>query len=462
MYKDKSTCASIRSNSLTIKPLAVAAALFVMAGQVHASVNGATVAAGAATINTSGTTTTINQSTDRAVIHWKSFDIAGNETVQINQPASTSAILNRVDSTAGTHIDGTLNANGRVFVVNPNGVVVGSGGKINADGVVLSTLDVSDANFMQSPGTRGNTLSFQRAPSVAEASIVNDGTITSAGGGISLFGNQVVNSATGTLKTNGTEGVRGALNVNSLNLVAADSIDAYQDSFGPGSNSGISLAWASALANSQNNLVANDGAIALNAGQVRLQAENGQGVKGVAVRNTGSIDAAGYANPGSNAIYNSYVNVQLRSSSEGSMDVGGTINSQGAVTMVTGNGPLTVKGSINANGQYGTVLMGGSGLININADADIFAGNYLQINNPYSGLASAVSIDGNVAANKYVDVTGGTVSVNGSVSAGVSPTSPGYAKFTGDSVQVRPGSVHAATYYVTEGGKTTTYYPGQN
>jgi filamentous hemagglutinin family protein len=277
--------------------------LFAVASQAHATVNGGKVAAGAAAITTNGTTTTINQSTDRAVINWNSFDIGANEKVQINQPASTSAVLNRVNSATGTRIDGELTASGRVFVVNPNGVVVGESGKINANGVVLSTLDVSDANFMESPNNQyGSTLSFRRLASASEASVVNDGAITAAEGGISLFGNQVINN--GTLRAAGDQGgdifgpSRGKAYVNTINLVAADAIDAMQnydsgEYYGGYVYTGLLVPNAApvvAASPSANNLVVNSGAIELTGGQVKLQAASPASSGDAAVvRNTGSI-----------------------------------------------------------------------------------------------------------------------------------------------------------------------------
>lgn len=198
MYKAKTLHTLARSVPMPIKSLAAAMLVMAAAGQAHAAVNGGTVAAGAATIGTNGATTTINQSTDRAIINWKSFDIGAGETVLINQPGKLSAILNRVDSATGTRIDGTLNANGQVYVVNPNGVVVGRSGRINANGgVALSTLDIGNAEFMQ-PVAGSSALNFHVAGSSLEPRVVNDGAIFSTGGRIELVDGRIVNPATGT------------------------------------------------------------------------------------------------------------------------------------------------------------------------------------------------------------------------------------------------------------------------
>ncbi len=85
------------------------------------AVDGGVVAAGAGAIKTQGKTTTISQSSDKMIVNWKNFNIGKDQSVIVNQPGATSAVLNRVTTANPTQIDGTLKANGRVFVVNPAG-----------------------------------------------------------------------------------------------------------------------------------------------------------------------------------------------------------------------------------------------------------------------------------------------------------------------------------------------------
>jgi filamentous hemagglutinin family protein len=178
-----------------ITKLGVAVSLLAVATSAFA-VDRGTVAQGQASIATNGTTTTINQSGNRAVINWNNFDIGASEHVQINQPNAQSAILNRVNSSNLTQIDGSLNSNGRVFVINPNGIVVGQTGKINASAVVLSSLDINDRDFMSSYAFQA-----QQVAGSPSAAVVNNGTIH-GDGGVRLLGGQAVNGATGTLSTN--------------------------------------------------------------------------------------------------------------------------------------------------------------------------------------------------------------------------------------------------------------------
>lgn len=114
------------------------------------------------------------------VIDWSSFSIAGGETVNFNF-ADTLAVLNRVTGNSISELHGALNstgANGSVFLVNPNGVLVGSGATINANNLVLSTLDVSNDNFMKWANGEVDTLSFAKKgqDAIAKSVMVEGGT----------------------------------------------------------------------------------------------------------------------------------------------------------------------------------------------------------------------------------------------------------------------------------------------
>ena len=71
------------------------------------------------------------QTSDRAIIHWDRFSIGSGELTRFNVPSSTSATLNRVLSGSPSEIYGTLQSNGRIFLINPSGILVGPGGQVN-------------------------------------------------------------------------------------------------------------------------------------------------------------------------------------------------------------------------------------------------------------------------------------------------------------------------------------------
>jgi len=127
----------------------LAASLLVAFGpSVHANPTGGSVSAGGATISGGAGTTTINQSTQNVAINWQSFSIGQGEAVKFVQPNSGSVALNRVLGADPSSILGSLSANGKVFLVNPNGILFGQGAQVNVGGLVASTRGITDSDFM--------------------------------------------------------------------------------------------------------------------------------------------------------------------------------------------------------------------------------------------------------------------------------------------------------------------------
>ncbi|WP_426701625.1 YDG domain-containing protein [Rhodanobacter sp. Col0626] len=142
---------------------------------------GGTVSAGSGRISQSGAGMTIAQQSQNLAINWQSFDIGRDASVTFVQPNSSAIALNRVLGTNGTQILGQLKANGQVWVLNPNGVLFGSGAQVSVGGLVASTLGLSDADFLA--GKHHFT--------------GNGGTVTNEGhisaGYVALLGEQVKN-----------------------------------------------------------------------------------------------------------------------------------------------------------------------------------------------------------------------------------------------------------------------------
>ncbi|MCU9849867.1 filamentous hemagglutinin N-terminal domain-containing protein [Defluviimonas sp. WL0024] len=149
---------------------------------------GGTVVQGSAAIATpNAQNMIINQSSGNAIVNWQGFSIGQNAQVTINQPGTGSAILNRVTGGASSDIHGQLNANGQVFLVNPNGIFIGPSGRISSSGFVGSTLDINDEDFM------AGRLKF--SGNGASAKVTNAGRITIGQGGYAaLLGGRVENS----------------------------------------------------------------------------------------------------------------------------------------------------------------------------------------------------------------------------------------------------------------------------
>ena len=125
------------------------------ASTVYALPTDGQVTAGDASISTNAAKDTMNidQKTSKVAIDWKGFDIAKQETVNFNQPSSSAIALNRVVGNNASEIYGHLNANGQVFLINQNGILFGKGAEVNVGGLVATTHNISNEEFMNSKGS---------------------------------------------------------------------------------------------------------------------------------------------------------------------------------------------------------------------------------------------------------------------------------------------------------------------
>ena len=139
-----------------------------------ANPTGPAVVSGSASFNTVGKNLTVTNSPN-AIINWQGFSIGAGEATRFQQQSVSSAVLNRIVGQDPSVILGTLWSNGRVFLVNPNGILFGQGSRVDVGGLVASTLNITDRDFL------AGRLSFQ-AGAVAN-SVVNQGEIVSSSGG---------------------------------------------------------------------------------------------------------------------------------------------------------------------------------------------------------------------------------------------------------------------------------------
>ncbi|HAO0324719.1 TPA: filamentous hemagglutinin N-terminal domain-containing protein, partial [Escherichia coli] len=233
---------------------------------------GGQIVAGQGSISTSGSQMTVHQQTQNMAANWQSFDIGNNNSVQFVQPDSSSVALNRVTGGSASQIMGSLTANGKVFLINPNGVLFGQGARVDTGGFVVSTKNMNTADFMQ-----GNyTLS---GGSVSGAEIVNQGALTTSKGGfIVLAADRVRNS--GTITTPSGKAV----------LAAADSLTLKLDNGG--------LTSVSVNGSVVNALVENSGLVSATNGQVYLTAKGQNMLLNTVVNNSGTLEAKGLSAEG--------------------------------------------------------------------------------------------------------------------------------------------------------------------
>ena len=162
------------------------------AGAAFAGPEGGVVAAGDGSISTPNTTTTnVNQASQNLIVNWETYNINANEVVNYLQPNAQAQALNRIFDQNPSQIFGQINANGKVLLINPNGVFFKPGSSVNVGGLVASGLDISNESFMNGNHTFVN-------PNGSEGGlVVNQGTIQAAtGGSVSLIGGAVKNEGT--------------------------------------------------------------------------------------------------------------------------------------------------------------------------------------------------------------------------------------------------------------------------
>ncbi|MDP2823304.1 MAG: filamentous hemagglutinin N-terminal domain-containing protein [Sulfuritalea sp.] len=297
---------------------AAAVAACFIAGPVLPNPLNPVVVNGSATFNQAGPVLTVTNS-NGTIINWQQFNIKVGETTHFAQTAASSTVLNRVlnDPTA---IYGTLSSNGRVWLVNPAGIMVGPGGRVDTAGFVASTLNIRNEDFLA-----GRKL-FENTPGAG--SVINQGEIrTPAGGSVYLIGSSVTNE--GIITTPGGE-----------TILAAGATVSLIDSATPGVKVDITGSEGSAT---------NLGQIAAEAGRI--------GIAGVIVRNSGQLNASSVVNEGGR--------IFLKASQDAYVDGNGRI-----VTTGTKGGSVEVLGKrvavmdsaeIDASGTNGggKILVGG-------------------------------------------------------------------------------------------------------
>ncbi|WP_019562259.1 YDG domain-containing protein [Caldimonas manganoxidans] len=136
------------------------------------------IVAGSGSITQSGTVMTVTQDTAKMAANWQSFSIGQGHTVNFVQPSSSAVALNRVLGSDVSVIQGALNANGQVFLINPNGVLFTPTAQVNVGGIVASTLNLSNEDFLAGR---------YRFSGDSTASVINQGAIQTAPGGTAAF-----------------------------------------------------------------------------------------------------------------------------------------------------------------------------------------------------------------------------------------------------------------------------------
>ncbi len=354
----------LKNSSVLSRTACASLLLATMPVAAYALPEGGTVVGGSADINYGATQVTVNQNSNNAVINWTGFNILGGESTVFNQLSSNSIVLNRITSGNATQILGTLSANGRVMIVNPNGVIFGAGAQVNVGSLVATTADISNDDFM------AGHMNFN-TPGNADASIINHGHITAAQGGlVALVAPHVVNDGV----------IQATMGTVALGAAQTVSIDFYGDNL-----YGFALGQATGAAGAG---VTNAGTI--QAQKVVLSAKVAGDVLDNVVNNTGIIQATS-AHVGQGGV------IILDGGSNGNVNVAGTVNASGvdnvgSVTIAGKN--ITLGGDINGDSVASVNATGNITATGANVRAD--HGDVVFNSVDLTLLGSAISASGNL------------------------------------------------------------------
>lgn len=401
-------------------------------GPAAANPRGGVVVHGAADIaRVSANQLRIHQQSRAVIINWQDFSIGQGEMTRFVQPTNGSA-LNRVVSGNISEIHGQLKGNANVYVVNPNGIVVGANGVIDVGGnAVLSTLDIDDDDFLDGGANRfyGDS----------RTGVTNFGTIQSADGDVVLMGGFVDN-----------EGQIGALN----GAVAIGSGGDILLQEGAGSK--ISVRGGSDY----------DKTGITNAGTIRgasaeLKAHGN--VYALAINNGGAIRANGADRRGGKILLRASGGssaIQLGARSAISATAGGE---GGTVAIEAVDGVATVAGRVEANGAKsgGTVTVVGRQVEQtagsaIEAKGDGAGGSVEMDASDTLSLAGAIRADSAFGAGGRVVTTGNTVTIRDGASISAEGRETGGTILAGGDFQGRDTGLRESESTSVEAGASLT------
>ena len=301
---------------------------------------------GKATVSQTENKMTIKQESDKAQINWKSFDIGKNKEVEFEQPSTNAVAYNRVIGGNASQIQGKLKANGKVYLANPNGVIITEGAEINVAGLFATTKDLEKI----SENGNGNSNKFTRklkngqvvteGQVVKEGQVINEGNIT-AQDFVVLNGDEVINKG----KIDATNGKV---------YLSSD----YNFTFTLLPDSGISVALED---NTVQGIVKNEGSI--KAGEITLSAKGRKEALDSLVMNNGVLEATKVSSKNGKVVLSAdEIKLNDKSNIKGESEVAFTSNNglenNIKITSQTGSKvtspKIDFKGKrVNINGNFG-------------------------------------------------------------------------------------------------------------
>jgi filamentous hemagglutinin family protein len=320
--------------------------LGIFPSMVFALPTGGTVQAGSATINQpSSQQMTIQQTTEKAIIDWQGFGIGSAEQVDF-QLSQGGVTLNRVTGNDVSNIFGKLTSNGDLWLINPNGILFGANAQVDVHGLLATTSDISNTDFLNSNYNFG-------IPSSLSSTVVNQGSITAAEGGlVALVAPGVQNMGIITARLGKVSLASGK--TFTVDLYGDQLINLGVDSQVMGQVTGMDGEVLSSL-------VTNSGSVFADGGVVRLDVNAAQGIVDRVINMDGVIQAHSVSEQNGTIILSGgdagevSVTGTLDASGYDEGETGGTVHVLGDVLNFSGNGLIDVSGDLGG----GTLLFGG-------------------------------------------------------------------------------------------------------
>lgn len=330
----------------------------------------ATVVKGDVNIATGGSAMTVTQSSRYGIVNWDSFSIGKGNTVQFNN--GSGATLNRVTGLTASQIDGTLKATGSLFLLNRNGIIIGTDGRVLTGGnFVASTMDVKDADFLDGGGY---TLIGD-----SQAGVTNLGKISSTGGDVLLAGYTVTNS--GTISAAAGR----------VGLTAGKRVDVLTDV------SWMDGAFAVSLGERGND-VTNEGRVQSLVAELRTYNGN---IYALAGNNDGLIQATGVKNEGGRVILTAD---------------GGTVQNSGTIKATRdGDGGDIAIAAAEVDNYGGTQDVSGAKGGTIRIDAGSIVTDTAMLARGTKGAGGTIAIE---AADELLFTSAGVVDASGATGGG--------------------------------------------
>ncbi|QDC95766.1 filamentous hemagglutinin N-terminal domain-containing protein [Candidatus Methylopumilus universalis] len=331
---------------------------------VNALPTGGQVISGDASIATSGATLNVNQTSQRAIVNWDSFNVGKDATVNFNQPNSSASTLNRISSGTPSQIYGKINAVGEVILQNTAGVYFSKSASLDVGSIAATTHTISNDDF------NNGKYHFDRNGSTG--SVINEGHIKAGlNGYVAMLAPEVRNSG---------------LIVAQMGTVVMAAGERVTLNFDTTSH----LASITTTPATINTLIENKSAVTVNGGTIILSAKAMNTLVSGVIKQSGTLDASNVVNK--------------------VVSVGGRIMIDGDNINIAANSETLAHGSVAG----GSVAISASRVLTTEAQSKINVsaiesgnGGVIKTSAPSTSLAGEMTALGGLSSGK-----GGVIETN--------------------------------------------------